>query len=64
MAGRSRHGLHVVREGVPPAAPSPARRPQDGREQLFLSLHQQSVVLRIGGLLRVSEPSSVRRWST
>ena len=62
MAGRSRHGLRVVREGVPPAAPSPARRPQDGREQLFLSLHQQSVVLRIGGLLNADTAGRLRMF--
>ena len=60
MAGRSRHGLHLVRGGLPPAAPSTARRPADGRERLFLSLHQQSVVLRIGGLLNADTAGRLR----
>jgi anti-anti-sigma regulatory factor len=60
MAGRSRHGLHVVEEGRPPGGPSPVRFTEDGGKRPFLSLHQQSVVLRIGGLLNADTAGRLR----
>ena len=60
MAGRSRHGLHVVEEGRPPGAPSRVRFTEDGGKRPFLSLHQQSVVLRIGGLLNADTAGRLR----
>ena len=60
MAGRSRHGLHVVRgDGSPAAAPG-LRLTEDGGTRPYLSLHQQSVVLCIGGLLNADTASRLR----
>ena len=60
MAGRSRHGLHVVRGDSQPAAPLRPRLTEDGGKRSYLSLHQQSVVLCIGGLLNADTASRLR----
>lgn len=57
MTGRSRHGLHVVRDGdAPPGEPVP--RP---REPL-LTVHQRSVVLAIGGRLDADTAGRLRMF--
>lgn len=62
MAGRSRHGLHVVRgDGSPAAAPG-LRLTENGGTRPYLSLHQQSVVLRIGGLLNADTAGRLRMF--
>jgi anti-anti-sigma regulatory factor len=60
MSGRSRHGLHVVRDGDAPAAekitpllPSPGGRP-------LVTLRQQSVVLSIAGTLNADTAGRLR----
>src|SRR3954468_18147295 len=57
MTGRSRHGLHVVRDGD---APDQASVPRP-REPL-LSLHQRSVVLAIGGRLDADTAGRLRMF--
>jgi anti-anti-sigma factor len=57
MTGRSRHGLHVVRDGDPPAG-EPVPRP---REPL-LSLQQRSVVLAVGGRLDADSAGRLRMF--
>ena len=51
MPGRSRHGLHVVKDGDEPAPGSITPVLLDARGCASLSLQQRSVVLDIGGLL-------------
>jgi anti-anti-sigma regulatory factor len=60
MSGRSRHGLHVVRDGDAPAAetitpplPDPGGRP-------LVTLRQQSVVLSIAGTLNADTAGRLR----
>jgi hypothetical protein len=62
MTGRSRHGLHVVRDGVAPTAePLPPVDPT-ARSRVFLSLHQQSVVLAIAGTLNADTAGRLRMF--
>ena len=62
MTGRSRHGLHAVGNvdtaAVVPRGPVPPETP--GRP--FLTLHQQSVVLAIGGGLDVDTAGRLRMF--
>ena len=51
MAGRSRHGLHVVRDGDAPSAEEFTPILPNAAGHPFLSLDQQSVVLAIAGRL-------------
>jgi anti-anti-sigma regulatory factor len=62
MSGRSRHGLHVVRDGDAPAAekttpplPFPGGRP-------LVTLRQQSVVLSIAGTLNADTAGRLRMF--
>jgi anti-anti-sigma regulatory factor len=59
MAERSRHGLHLVTEGpAPAAAPAPALR--EARRCAGISLHQRTVVLRVGGRLDADTAGRLR----
>ena len=51
MAGRFRHGLHVVRDGDAPGAEEVTPILPNAAGHPFLSLDQQSVVLAIAGRL-------------
>jgi anti-anti-sigma regulatory factor len=51
MAGRFRHGLHVVRDGDAPSAEEVTPILPNAAGHPFLSLDQQSVVLAIAGRL-------------
>jgi anti-anti-sigma regulatory factor len=62
MPGRSRHGLHVVGDGVAPAAEQITPALQSARGRLCLSLHQQSVVLAIGGRLNADTAGRLRMF--
>jgi anti-anti-sigma regulatory factor len=60
MSGRSRRGLHVVREGL-----APLKEPTDplltsGHRPLTLGLHQQSVALGIAGTLNADTAGRLR----
>jgi anti-anti-sigma factor len=59
MTGRSRHGLHVVRDGeTPPGEPDVP----SARGRLLLSLQQRSVVLAIGGRLDADTAGRLRMF--
>ena len=62
MTGRSQHGLHVVRDGVAPTAEEITPVPPTARGRLFLSLHQRSVVLAIGGRLNADTAGPLRMF--
>jgi anti-anti-sigma regulatory factor len=62
MTGRARHGLHLVRDGEPPAAePIVPARP-DALPHPFLSLSQQSAELAIGGRLDADTAGRLRTF--
>ena len=62
MTGRARHGLHLVRDGEPPAAePIVPARP-DALRHPFLSLSQQSAELAIGGRLDADTAGRLRTF--
>jgi anti-anti-sigma regulatory factor len=62
MSGRSRHGLHVVRDGDAPAAveSAPVLRRPGGRQ--FVTFQQRSVVLAIGGTLNADTAGRLRMF--
>ncbi len=64
MTGRSRHGLRVVRDGVAPVAEQLTPVLPNARGRAFLSLHQQSVVLAIGGRLNADTAGRLRMFLT
>jgi len=59
MTGRARHGLHVVRDGEPPAADPIVPALPDALRP-FLSLSQQSAELAIGGRLDADTAGRLR----
>ncbi|SMO96637.1 anti-anti-sigma factor [Geodermatophilus aquaeductus] len=61
MTGRSRHGLHVVRDGEAPDR-APGRAPVPRPREPLLSLHQRSVVLAVGGRLDADTAGRLRMF--
>jgi anti-anti-sigma regulatory factor len=62
MTGRARHGLHLVRDGDAQAAEPVTPVLPDAPGRLFLGLHQQSVVLAIGGRLNADTAGRLRMF--
>jgi anti-anti-sigma regulatory factor len=60
MTGRARHGLHLVRDGAPPAAEPIVPALPDALRRPFLSLSQQSAELAIGGTLDADTAGRLR----
>jgi anti-anti-sigma regulatory factor len=60
MTGRARHGLHLVRDGAPPAAEPIVPALPDALRRPFLSLSQQSAELAIGGRLDADTAGRLR----
>lgn len=62
MAARSRHGLHVVKDGNAPTAARLIPIQPNAPGHLFLSLDQQSVVLAIAGRLNAHTAGRLRTY--
>jgi anti-anti-sigma regulatory factor len=62
MTRRSRHGLHVVRDGVAPAPAQIGPGLLEARVAPSLALHQQSVVLAVGGRLNADTAGRLRMF--
>jgi anti-anti-sigma regulatory factor len=64
MSGRSRHGLHVVRDGDAPAAAPTTPVLTDPGGCPYISLHQESVRLAVGGRLDADTAGRLRMFLT
>ena len=62
MSGRSRHGLHVVRDGDAPAAEEFSPVPRFARGRPFVAFRQQSLVLAIAGTLNADTAGRLRMF--
>ena len=62
MTGRSRHGLHVVRDAVAPAAEQITPVGASARGRLLLTVDQRSVVLAVGGRLDADTAGRLRMF--
>ena len=62
MSGRSRHGLHVVRDGDAPAAEEASPVPRFAGGRPFVAFRQQSLVLAIAGTLNADTAGRLRMF--
>lgn len=62
MSGRSRHGLHVVREADAPAAQEVTPDPRNPCGHPFVTFQQQSLVLAIAGMLNAETAGRLRMY--
>jgi anti-anti-sigma regulatory factor len=60
MTEKSRHGLHVVKDGAAPLVAGITRALPPPRGRATLSLSQQSAVLRVGGSLNADTSGRLR----
>jgi anti-anti-sigma factor len=62
MSGRSRHGLHVVRDDDAPGAEETTAVPGSPRGRPFVTFQQQVVVLKIAGTLNADTAGRLRMF--
>jgi anti-anti-sigma factor len=62
MSGRSRHGLHVVRDDEAPPAEEITAVPRPPRGRPFVTFQQQIVVLKIAGTLNADTAGRLRMF--
>jgi len=62
MTGRARHGLHLVRDGDAQPAEQVTPVLPDAPERPFLTLHEDSVELAIGGRLNADTAGRLRMF--